>query len=594
MDELPRAPSPRIVTVDWRRNLAALWLAEFTAILGFSFAFPFLPLFLHRELHIASGSQLAFWTGISAGITGFALALTSPIWGRLADRYGRKPMLVRAMIGGGISVGLMGLAQSALQLTILRGVQGASSGTVAAATALVATETPAAHLAWALGILNSAISLGSAAGPAAGGLAANVVGLRAIFLGGGVMLLLATVPVLLVVREGPRRLLRAATPPTMQVLRSARGGTVKALIVLMVAESLQQTSYAAAQQLVVLRLLQLSPGAAQSLTGLTFAAAGIATALAAVTYSRVLRRSNYRTLTTVAAALTGLTLLATAAAGTPALLITTFVISSFVSGSLIPAFGAMIGLETPPIIQATIFGVSSSAVAVGFGFGPLIGGFVASATSVQAALVVAGIIALAMALLLGFGAREPRTAHGPRPVHEPQPAHASTDGLPQVADTKTNRMNRWLVRVYASTQARPPKWSVRAVGAVQRLVIVGSRGRLGAGVAGRPVLLLTTTGRRTGKPRTQPLLFLREGDCYLVAASFSGHDDDPAWLKNLKVNPNATVTIAGRATSVLAIVVAPSERARLWPRFPALFPAYARYQRATTREIPVVRLCPRT
>ncbi|TMD88972.1 MAG: multidrug efflux MFS transporter, partial [Chloroflexi bacterium] len=100
--------------MDWRRNLAALWLAEFTAILGFSFAFPFLPLFLHQELHIANGPELRFWTGISASATGFALALTSPIWGRLADRYGRKPMLVRAMVGGGISVGLMGLTQSAL------------------------------------------------------------------------------------------------------------------------------------------------------------------------------------------------------------------------------------------------------------------------------------------------------------------------------------------------------------------------------------------------------------------------------------------------------------------------------------------------
>ena len=145
-----------------------MWLAEFTAILGFAFAFPFLPLFLHRELHIPSGPELSFWTGVSAASTGFALALTSPIWGRLADRYGRKPMLVRAMFGGGISVALMGLAQSALQLTVLRGIQGASSGTVAAATALVATETPAEHLAWALGILNSAISLGSAAGPATG------------------------------------------------------------------------------------------------------------------------------------------------------------------------------------------------------------------------------------------------------------------------------------------------------------------------------------------------------------------------------------------------------------------------------------------
>ena len=401
-------PHPYYVPVDWRRNLAALWLAEFTAILGFSFAFPFLPLFLHRELHIRSGPQLSFWTGITASATGFALALTSPIWGRLADRYGRKPMLVRAMVGGGISVGLMGLTQSALQLTVLRGLQGASSGTVAAATALVATETPSEHLAWALGILNSAISLGSAGGPAAGAAAASVLGLRTIFLAGGFLLLVAAVPVLLFVQESPGRLVRAAAPPTMQVLRAARPGTLKALVVLVVAQGLQQTSFSAAQQLVVLRLLDLtSAKQAQSLTGITFAVAGIATALAAVTYSRLLRRSNYRTITTVAATLMGLTLLATAVAGTPALLIATFVVSSFVTGSLIPAFGAMIGLEAPRSIQATIFGVGSSAVALGFGFGPLIGGFVASAAGVQAGLAVAGGVALALALLVGLLAREP-------------------------------------------------------------------------------------------------------------------------------------------------------------------------------------------
>jgi MFS transporter, DHA1 family, multidrug resistance protein len=402
-------PHPYYVPVDWRRNLAALWLAEFTAILGFSFAFPFLPLFLHRELHIPNGPQLSFWTGISASATGFALALTSPIWGRLADRYGRKPMLVRAMVGGGISVGLMGLSQSALQLTVLRGLQGASSGTVAAATALVATETPSEHLAWALGILNSAISLGSAGGPAAGAAAASVLGLRTIFIAGGFLLLVATVPVLLFVQESPGRLMRAAAPPTMQVLRAARPGTLKALVVLMVAQGLQQTSFSAAQQLVVLRLLDMtSAKQAQFLTGITFAVAGIATALAAVTYSRLLRHSNYRTITTVAATLMGLTLLATAAAGTPALLIALFVVSSFVTGSLIPAFGAMIGLEAPRIIQATIFGVGSSAIALGFGFGPLIGGFIASAAGVQAGLAVAGGIALALALLVGLMAREPQ------------------------------------------------------------------------------------------------------------------------------------------------------------------------------------------
>src|SRR2546425_3146873 len=219
-------------------------------------------------------------------------------------------MLIRAMIGGGISVGLMGLSQSALQLTVLRGIQGASSGTVAAATALVATETPAAHLAWGLGILSSAISLGSAVGPAAGGLATTFIGLRAIFLAGGAMLLLAAIPVLFVVRESPRPMVRTEAPRTMDVLRLARAGTVGALAVLIVAQGLQQTSIGAAQQLLVLRLLEMTGAQqAQSFTGLAFAAAGIATALASLTYHRLLRRTTYRRLLIAGALLLGLALL---------------------------------------------------------------------------------------------------------------------------------------------------------------------------------------------------------------------------------------------------------------------------------------------
>jgi DHA1 family multidrug resistance protein-like MFS transporter len=292
----------------------------------------------------------------------------------------------------------------------------------------VATETPSEHLAWALGILNSAISLGTAAGPATGALAAGFVGLRVIFVAGGALLLLAAVPVLLFVRESPGRLVRAKPPPTMEVLRAARPGTLQALVVLMVAQALQQTSFSAAQQLVVLRLLDLTNAKqAQFLTGITFAIAGIATALAAVTYSRLLRRSNYRTVITVASVLMGLTLLGTAVAGTPALLILAFVISSFVSGSLIPAFGAMTGLESPRSIQATVFGVGSSAIAVGFGLGPLIGGFVASAAGVQAGLAVAGGIGLALAVLVGLLAREP--THRPGPPGAPTlPSPASGGG----------------------------------------------------------------------------------------------------------------------------------------------------------------------
>jgi len=222
------------------------------------------------------------------------------------------------------------------------------------------------------------------------------------------MLLLAAIPVLFVVRESPRPMVRTEAPRTMDVLRLARAGTVGALAVLIIAQGLQQTSYGAAQQLVVLRLLELTgTKEAQSLTGLTFAAAGIATALASLTYHRLLRRTTYRRLLIGGALLLGLALLGAATAATPAVLIVAFVIASFFSGALIPAFGAMIGLESPAIVQATVFGVGSSAIALGFGLGPLLGGIVASAAGIRAGLMVAAALAFILAVLVGFRAREP-------------------------------------------------------------------------------------------------------------------------------------------------------------------------------------------
>src|SRR6195256_3298745 len=189
--------------VDWRRNLAALWFAEFMAIFGFSFAFPFLSIFISLNLGFHAGRDLDLWTAAAGSVAGLSMAVASPIWGILGDRFGRKPMLLRSMVGGALTVGLIFFVQTPLQLVILRFFQGATSGTVAAATALVAVETPRNRVGWALGVVTSAVALGSAIGPVVGGLAASAFGLRLVFLGGGILLLISTIPVLAIVRESP-------------------------------------------------------------------------------------------------------------------------------------------------------------------------------------------------------------------------------------------------------------------------------------------------------------------------------------------------------------------------------------------------------
>jgi deazaflavin-dependent oxidoreductase (nitroreductase family) len=119
-----------------------------------------------------------------------------------------------------------------------------------------------------------------------------------------------------------------------------------------------------------------------------------------------------------------------------------------------------------------------------------------------------------------------------------------------------------------------------------------SGGRLLGSVAGMPVLLLTTTGRRSRLPRTTPLTFFRDGDDLVVIGSNGGADRAPDWLLNLREHPGAVVTIGTERLQVTAATAAPAERERLWPSITAAHAGYAGYQKRTLRPIPVVLLSP--
>ncbi len=118
----------------WRRNLYAIFIAEFIVITSFSFVTPFMPLFL-QELGSLAITDAAFWAGIATSASGLAMFLSAPIWGIIADRWGRKPMVLRAMFGAGAVLALTGLASNIYYVVGLRFAQGLLSGTVAAASA---------------------------------------------------------------------------------------------------------------------------------------------------------------------------------------------------------------------------------------------------------------------------------------------------------------------------------------------------------------------------------------------------------------------------------------------------------------------------
>jgi deazaflavin-dependent oxidoreductase (nitroreductase family) len=115
-------------------------------------------------------------------------------------------------------------------------------------------------------------------------------------------------------------------------------------------------------------------------------------------------------------------------------------------------------------------------------------------------------------------------------------------------------------------------------------------GKVGGNFAGAPLLLLTTTGAKSGQQRTSPVVYTTDGDRLVIIASFAGRPTNPAWFNNLVANPEVTVEVPGETYSARAVVAAGEYRDRLYAAQAELMPAFNEYQAKTTRQIPVVTL----
>jgi deazaflavin-dependent oxidoreductase (nitroreductase family) len=140
--------------------------------------------------------------------------------------------------------------------------------------------------------------------------------------------------------------------------------------------------------------------------------------------------------------------------------------------------------------------------------------------------------------------------------------------------------------------ARIKDAAAKGVNRAHPALLRATKGRLGARVFRAPVLLLTTTGRRSGKERTVPLLYLAQGDRIALVGSYGGDDRDPLWVHNIRADPAVTVEIDGRRRPMRASIASAEEKAALWPKVLELYRPYDNYQRRTERDIPVVWLDP--
>lgn len=161
----------------WRRNVWVLALTVFVAFVGFQFFSPFLPLYVH-ELGVTDPGWIALWSGLLAAVTPAVSGVLAPLFGRLADRFGRKLMLIRSLAGFVVIIAAMGLVTSVQQLFVARLVQGFFAGFTPMAMALATVSAPRDKVPAAIGMVQSAQLLSVAVGPAAGGYVASHFGIR--------------------------------------------------------------------------------------------------------------------------------------------------------------------------------------------------------------------------------------------------------------------------------------------------------------------------------------------------------------------------------------------------------------------------------
>ncbi len=393
-------------TVPWKANLIALWVAQVGTTLGFSFTFPFYPLFF-EELGGLTEERAAFWAGAAGWVFGLGMGLSSPIWGVLGDRYGRKLNVVRAMGLGGLFLALSGFAETPMQLLASRFVIGATSGVLPTIMALVAAHTPRERMTFAAGMIQSGLFFGIALGPLFGGLIYDAFGIRAAFLATGGALWASGVIVILLVRENFRRPLEgggAARPFAMLW----QLGTARDLLPLYGVVFLALAATLLVQPAVPGLVERVEGGSGTgTASGVVFAGMGVASAASSVVTGWAAGRLGAQRVLAVSAALSAFAALIPYFAPDYLTLALGLAAISLFAGGLSGLVNGMIALRAPPGHHGAAFGTAQLAHAFGVALGPLAGGAAVIGWGLRSVFLLDvaafALVLLVVAALLGRG-----------------------------------------------------------------------------------------------------------------------------------------------------------------------------------------------
>lgn len=385
----------------WKRNLYVIWVAELVAIAGFAVIFPFLPYYV-QELGITDLHAVELWSGIVFASQAITMAIFSPIWGSVADRYGRKLMVQRAMFGGAVVIALMGFVQNVQQLAILRLIQGMLTGTVPAATTLVASSAPRDRSGYAMGLLQMAVWTGASVGPLVGGLLADAFGYRVAFLVTGSMLFIAGLTVWRFVEEDFTPPARDKSDPDSGFWYGIRLVIQhRRILSLFSIRFIVRTATRLIEPILPLFIQSLAPTTTRiaSLTGLISGARAATGAVGAVTLGRASDRFGYRRVLLISATGVALLFLPQFFVTTPWQLLILQGAVGFVMSGVLASISALLANLAPEGHQGAVYGVDASVVAMANAVGPMLGATIAAMLGLRAPfLLAAGLFFLAVVL----------------------------------------------------------------------------------------------------------------------------------------------------------------------------------------------------
>lgn len=384
----------------WKRNLIVCWFGIFMTGVGMSQVAPILPLYI-KHLGVQSNSLIEQFSGLAFGVTFIILAIFSPIWGKAADKYGQKPMLLRASLGMAIIVFSMGFARNVYELIGLRLVMGMVAGYSTACTSLIAIQTDKEHAGWALGILSTSAISGSLFGPIIGAYIADNLGFQNVFFLTGIFLLISFITTALFVKE-TFKCKNANTLRTREIWKTISNKDL--IITMFVTFFILATALFSIEPIITVYVSQLvhNTNHIALLAGIAFSASGLASIIAAPKLGKLSDKIGPHKVMLVALIFAGIIFIPQAFVKNPWQLIGLRFLFGLVSAGLTPCINSIIKRITPESIVGRVYGLNMSAGYLGCFGGSIFGGQIAAYFGIRYVFFITSALLLTNALWVYF------------------------------------------------------------------------------------------------------------------------------------------------------------------------------------------------